>query len=92
MTRRRAVIMESELIIFWRLKSGVRCVVAEGQGITRWQLRVVRESDPPLLVEDFSDAVELFARARALQSVFAVRFPGPAPLIIWTRRAQRSAS
>ena len=67
--------MESELIVFWRLKSGVRCFVVEQPGTRRWQLRVFRASDQPLLVENFSDSVELFARARDLRPVFAARYP-----------------
>lgn len=83
--------MESELIIFWRLKSGVRCFVVEQPGTKRWQLRVLCASDSPLHVEDFSDSVELFARARALHPLFAARFPGPLPLIAWSPRGRRNA-
>lgn len=56
-----------ELVLFWRLANGTRCVVVQA-GVC-WQLRVMRHAEV-LLSEDFVDAAELMARAKALRLEF----------------------
>ncbi len=61
--------MSRELVVFWRLSDGTRCVVMHDPP-RGWQLRVVCGCDPPLLTEHFADAPTLLARAQALRALF----------------------
>ncbi len=58
-----------ELIVFWRLADGLRCVVVQHNTGT-WQLRVLRKHEPPVLTEEFADPTALFNRARSLRWEF----------------------
>jgi hypothetical protein len=68
----KATVTTQELIVFWRLTDGSRCVVTpHGDGM--WELRVVRDREAPMLVENYRDPRVLYERARALRRVFAER-------------------
>ncbi len=60
--------MSREILVFWRHANGTRCVVAKAHP-HGWQLLVVH-GDKVLLVEEFDDARELFARAHELRPLF----------------------
>lgn len=53
-----------ELVLFWKLANGTRCVVV--QLGSHWQLRVIRHLEV-LLAEDYQDPSKLMARAKALR-------------------------
>jgi hypothetical protein len=53
-----------ELVLFWKLSNGTRCVVVQ-QG-AHWQLRVIRQNEL-LLAEDYRDAAMVLARAKDLR-------------------------
>ncbi len=63
--------MSGEILVFWRLPDGTRCVVghAEGGG---WQLRVTR-GEEQLLAEHHDNAPDLFARAQQVRDFFRSR-------------------
>jgi hypothetical protein len=61
--------MEKELVVFWRLRDGTRCVVLH-DAPGGWQLRVIRGGDAPLLTERFLDPHALLARALELRAAF----------------------
>jgi hypothetical protein len=56
-----------ELVLFWKLANGTRCVVVQ-HGV-HWQLRVIRHAEL-LLSEDYEDAAIVMARAKALRLQF----------------------
>jgi hypothetical protein len=56
-----------ELVLFWKLANGTRCVVVQ-LGV-RWQLRVIRHSEV-LLSEDYEDPTALMSRAKVLRPQF----------------------
>ena len=62
--------MGKELVVFWRLRDGTRCVVLHDAPVG-WQLRVVRGCEPPLQIERFSDPHALLARALELRATYA---------------------
>ena len=61
--------MPNELVVFWRLSDGTRCVVVHDPP-RAWQLRVVRGCDIPLLTENHPDPHHLLARAYELRTMF----------------------
>ena len=64
---RSPVVSAQELVLFWKLANGTRCVVVQ-QGV-RWQLRVIRHAEL-LLSEDYEDSTALMARAKVLRLQF----------------------
>ncbi len=63
--------MSSDILVFWRRPDGTRCVVGhDARG--GWELRIVRDGDR-LLVEHFTSAPDLFARAQQLRDLFNLR-------------------
>jgi hypothetical protein len=62
-----ASVSADELVLFWKLANGTRCVVVQHED--RWQLRVIRQAET-LLAEDYEDGVALMTRAKALRLQF----------------------
>jgi hypothetical protein len=56
-----------ELVLFWKLANGTRCVVV--QHGTMWQIRVIRHGDL-LLSEDYQDPELVLARSKDLRLHF----------------------
>jgi hypothetical protein len=62
-----AAVSAEELILFWKLANGTRCVVVQNGEL--WQLRVLRQNEL-LLSEDYEDGIAVINRAKALRLEF----------------------